>query len=778
MVFVSTVSFKRDTSDQAIKSAFDALLISLADCPPCGPTCGEHGCTLHFADHETRQPVADFLYQHGHKKKEARTQTLIDWLRSAKVNGSGHSNAKYHFPVPYVTSEDTPLSPEAEHKLSRHRLCVQTIRRMFNLGNAAWKSVKKQAGLSSVAKKHGNRGKGRPSLTTGDGQVARDLRDFFTQLEKLGEPRATRVVREEVGEVTIRDHDDIAIWLPMTYGKRAVYRMYVRGMGYEVSTRKNGKFVRKWIGEGEQKKIISYATFHKYWALEHGHIKIASRREDVCDKCFVFAQRSRYAAFQNSTCQEIRQSDDMSVLSEFDDEEAPVDMDVDAPDEDAQSNVTEAMILEAVRHVQAAKAQREYLRKREEEAVSDSKNNVSHSERRHCITLDYCMNVEVPHLGAEQPGITYYLQKYNGYILGIVNSAHEFADADEEEKFGHFMNAYLYEEWEGGKGSNNVASLLLKSLYDEGMIQEDADGKPITGGSLSVFCDNCSGQNKNNTVLRMAAFLVECGYFKKVEVVFLIVGHTKNACDRLFNSMKARYRALNVMSFTELLPILNASSLVTVHHVSHKDFQDWTTLFDQYYRKITGILINHIFEVKTENVRTNANGKKSVVMTVREADLPDADPVVLDLKKRGAYNNRLPNEMTPCDDDKPPRNAMKVVVFDKKWKEFIPEQFHSEMCPQPTAEEIEAAKKGKKSLIVKDKKMKKKVLDKLEVDAMEGSKKKNTTHNNKDEGEECVVSDDEDSDDEDSDVEDDNIPLAELKRQKLGCKKRKAEATV
>ena len=27
---------KRDTSDQAIKSAFDALLISLADCPPCG----------------------------------------------------------------------------------------------------------------------------------------------------------------------------------------------------------------------------------------------------------------------------------------------------------------------------------------------------------------------------------------------------------------------------------------------------------------------------------------------------------------------------------------------------------------------------------------------------------------------------------------------------------------------------------------------------------------------------------------------------------------------
>ena len=59
--------------------------------------------------------------------------------------------------------------------------------------------------------------------------------------------------------------------------------------------------------------------------------------------------------------------------------------------------------------------------------------------------------------------------------------------------------------------------------------------------SLSVFCDNCGGQNKNNTVLRMAVFLVEMGYFKEVEVVFLIVRHTKNACDRLFNMLKCVY---------------------------------------------------------------------------------------------------------------------------------------------------------------------------------------------------------------------------------------------
>ena len=137
------------------------------------------------------------------------------------------------------------------------------------------------------------------------------------------------------------------------------------------------------------------------------------------------------------------------------------------------------------------------------------------------------MNLECPHLAFEQPGMTYYLNKWNGYTFGVVNSAHKFDTVGDEGRIGHFMNAYLYQEWEGGKGSNHVASLLLQCLRDENMLQEDEDGKAVTGGLLSIFCDNCSGQNKNNTVLRMAAYLVECGYFKEVEVVFLIIGHIK-----------------------------------------------------------------------------------------------------------------------------------------------------------------------------------------------------------------------------------------------------------
>ena len=55
------------------------------------------------------------------------------------------------------------------------------------------------------------------------------------------------------------------------------------------------------------------------------------------------------------------------------------------------------------------------------------------------------------------------------------------------------------------------------------------------GGELAVVVGNCSGQNKNDTILKLLTHLVEMKYFHKVQFVFLIVGHTGNVCDHLFN---------------------------------------------------------------------------------------------------------------------------------------------------------------------------------------------------------------------------------------------------
>ena len=65
--------------------------------------------------------------------------------------------------------------------------------------------------------------------------------------------------------------------------------------------------------------------------------------------------------------------------------------------------------------------------------------------------------------------------------------------------------------------------------------------------------DNCSGQNKNNMVLRLALLLVEVKYFKKVTFMLYIFGHTKNAADRWFNMLKKTYRRSKLFTYKQLL---------------------------------------------------------------------------------------------------------------------------------------------------------------------------------------------------------------------------------
>ena len=92
---------------------------------------------------------------------------------------------------------------------------------------------------------------------------------------------------------------------------------------------------------------------------------------------------------------------------------------------------------------------------------------------------------------------------------------------------------------------------------------------------MNIIFDNCSGQNKNNTVLKLAGWQKAMGYFKKVEFIFLIVGHTKNAADSLFNSLKHEYRKKNLFTMQALYVCLGVSKCVTVVPTLPDDFLDY-----------------------------------------------------------------------------------------------------------------------------------------------------------------------------------------------------------
>ena len=64
--------------------------------------------------------------------------------------------------------------------------------------------------------------------------------------------------------------------------------------------------------------------------------------------------------------------------------------------------------------------------------------------------------------------------------------------------------------------------------------------------------------------MKLLVYLTEMGFFKKVQFIFLIVGHTKNAADRLFNVLKLLYRKDNITTMAKLLKVLSTSDQVTV----------------------------------------------------------------------------------------------------------------------------------------------------------------------------------------------------------------------
>jgi hypothetical protein len=146
-----------------------------------------------------------------------------------------------------------------------------------------------------------------------------------------------------------------------------------------------------------------------------------------------------------------------------------------------------------------------------------------HENRRYCFIADYSQNMELPYFGASQPGDIYYFSALKINVFGIVDCS-----------------------FFGGKLSAHV-----------------------------IIMDNCTGQNKNRMVLRLANYLVEADFFETVNFIFYIVGHTKNACDRWFNTLKKNYRCRNIYSFHQMIYSVKTNSKINITVTKESDFKNW-----------------------------------------------------------------------------------------------------------------------------------------------------------------------------------------------------------
>jgi hypothetical protein len=119
------------------------------------------------------------------------------------------------------------------------------------------------------------------------------------------------------------------------------------------------------------------------------------------------------------------------------------------------------------------------------------------------------------------------------------------------------------------------------------------------------------------------------GYFKEVNFIFLVVGRTKNAADRLFNSLKHEYCMQNLFTFQDLVRTLNRLTSVTIHPAMPDDSLNYDKLLNGLFWTLAAIIKKKcIFSCNDDGSQLN----------LWQSNLGEHKEFVFYLQKKGTWN--------------------------------------------------------------------------------------------------------------------------------------------
>ncbi len=378
----------------------------------------------------------------------------------------------------------------------------------------------------------------------------------------------------------------LGILLPSVMSYQSVHRQYT------ISIKASGN------------KPIAYRTFLKIWQKEFPHIKFNDPGSDLCMTCEDFKKRLNQAT---------------AILDE---------------DKEKKQALIYKEALEHMRQVKKerlfyqanAKVANKYYRKLRTKTdlanpcEPNSKNIMSH------YSWDFAQQLHYP-FEDQQVGPIFFKTPRKAQLFGICNEGipcqHNYL-IDE----GYFIE----------KNANTVISLLDHFFTNYGLGEK----------WVHLTADNCTGQNKNNALLQYLIYRVLTGLHEKIELSFLIVGHTKFSPDGYFGLIKRHYRNSQVYTYEQLTGIVESSS-TNGHNfcVSHSKntvpviYRDWTSWLSQYFIALKGISNYHHFRIERNN---------QLILIVKEQK--DSEEIKVKLEKKKFPFDKppeeLPNQLFPA----------------------------------------------------------------------------------------------------------------------------------
>ena len=268
----------------------------------------------------------------------------------------------------------------------------------------------------------------------------------------------------------------------------------------------------------------------------------------------------------------------------------------------------------------------------------------------------------------------------------------------------------MWREQDGDRGANNICSCLWKYFGMRGWLRNNYV-------DLSIVADNCGGQNKNRIVVRFLMWLVEMGIFPRIRLIFLVKGHTKNSCDRLFNLVKITYHHLNVYTYDMLIDTINKNEFITVHKIESSEMYDFCKWQDLFYRSPASGTFKqtHIFEISGPKHVSN-----STPTLLKKWDYDGADVRTdsllptrrnqkckyLSLPERELAISKMPDKLEVL--PRPKLRDIKAVELYTKWRPILPSWARNVTCPKPTDAVLQKVKLSR-SVKIKERTQKRKL---------------------------------------------------------------------
>jgi hypothetical protein len=436
------------------------------------------------------------------------------------------------------------------------------------------------------------------------------IKEIGVQVGEESEGRHTKKNNQSIKNGTVR-------FLPTFYSVALLYRLFLAH--YK-------KLNNPAIGNFPPLSLRQF--YYIFRSSDCECVQIRSPRSDVCDICLLYRNKIRR---------------DNGIVNEKDEEQIT----------EWNKHVLRAKETRKVYRDEIASAQRGYLK-----LISDISNQKLLEDYVPHITFDFAQNLGLPQI-VDQPQDLYFVSQRWLQLFSI-----------RDDGAGIQYN-YLYDEGDGGKGGNYVASMLVGFLLDF--------AKQFKVKQMLMNADNCCSQNKNNIILWTLELLVILGIFDHIELKFLVNGHTHCSVDGGHGLIKKKWRKSDVFSIQQAKELVeNCSTTQRAIIITTRDFYDWSSLLSPYFRKLPGLSLQQEFEFNRNRLgvvryrNSHADQWQSYTLISNEKlGIPE------DIASLKAIKARL-KELKP-----PGIPIEKQWNLYKKVSKYVPDEFKSNLCPKP-----------------------------------------------------------------------------------------------